>query len=259
MRGSAGTYVLDGSIVGIERGADGFRVTADATTWDGRLVLHGRRGDPGDGVQGAARRPPRARRRHGHERPRPGPHAVLGERLGAGDLLRREHHDRVARAREGRRRRQLELGERLPLQRARPRPAHRASGSGSSSRGRRSPGGRGRPAPPRRAGAWARALDPEGLPRARRVVRRATGSATRGSCRSSTSWTEAAAPDAAAVAVEMSANGTIYPAVYVRRGGELEEHELDPHPRARLRRRPVPPGRRAARPPAAQALVTECY
>ena len=28
----------------------------------------------------------------------------------------------------------------------------------------------------------------------------------------------------------MSANGTIYPAVYVRRGGELEEHELDPHP-----------------------------
>ena len=37
-------------------------------------------------------------------------------------------------------------------------------------------------------------------------------------------------PDAAAVAVEMSADGTIYPAVYVRRGGELEEHELDPHP-----------------------------
>jgi len=36
--------------------------------------------------------------------------------------------------------------------------------------------------------------------------------------------------DAAAVAVEMSANGTIYPAVYVRRAGELEEHELDPHP-----------------------------
>ena len=37
-------------------------------------------------------------------------------------------------------------------------------------------------------------------------------------------------PDAAAVAVEMRADGTIYPAVYVRRGGEPEEHELDPHP-----------------------------
>ena len=37
-------------------------------------------------------------------------------------------------------------------------------------------------------------------------------------------------PDAAAVAIEMSGNGTIYPAVYVRRSGELEEHELEPHP-----------------------------
>ena len=36
-----GTYVLDGSIVGIERGADGVRVTADATTWDGRLSFTG--------------------------------------------------------------------------------------------------------------------------------------------------------------------------------------------------------------------------
>lgn len=41
VRGSAGTYVLDGSIVGIERGADGVRVTADATTWDGRLSFTG--------------------------------------------------------------------------------------------------------------------------------------------------------------------------------------------------------------------------
>ena len=34
--------------------------------------------------------------------------------------------------------------------------------------------------------------------------------------------------DAAAVAVEMSATGTIYPAVYVP--GGAEEHALDPHP-----------------------------
>jgi hypothetical protein len=37
-------------------------------------------------------------------------------------------------------------------------------------------------------------------------------------------------PDAAAVAIEVSPEGTIYPAVYVRRGGRLGEHALDPHP-----------------------------
>jgi thioredoxin reductase len=36
--------------------------------------------------------------------------------------------------------------------------------------------------------------------------------------------------DAAAVAVEMDGSGTIYPAVYLRRGGRLSEHQLDPHP-----------------------------
>jgi thioredoxin reductase len=37
-------------------------------------------------------------------------------------------------------------------------------------------------------------------------------------------------PDAVAVAVEMAADGTIYPAVYVRRRNRMEEHHLDPHP-----------------------------
>jgi len=36
--------------------------------------------------------------------------------------------------------------------------------------------------------------------------------------------------DSVAVAVEMDGEGTIYPAVYVRRGGRLTEHHLDPHP-----------------------------
>ena len=36
--------------------------------------------------------------------------------------------------------------------------------------------------------------------------------------------------DSAAVAVEMDGDGTIYPAVYLRRGGRLREHQLDPHP-----------------------------
>lgn len=37
-------------------------------------------------------------------------------------------------------------------------------------------------------------------------------------------------PDAVAVAVEVARDGAIYPAVYVRRGGQLTERELDPHP-----------------------------
>jgi hypothetical protein len=36
--------------------------------------------------------------------------------------------------------------------------------------------------------------------------------------------------DSAAAAVEMDGSGTIYPALYVRRGGRLSEHQLDPHP-----------------------------
>ena len=37
-------------------------------------------------------------------------------------------------------------------------------------------------------------------------------------------------PDAVAVAVEMAADGTIYPAVYVRHANRVSEYQLDPHP-----------------------------
>jgi thioredoxin reductase len=43
-------------------------------------------------------------------------------------------------------------------------------------------------------------------------------------------FVDAVGEDSAAVAVEMDGEGTIYPAVYVRRGGRLSEHHLDPHP-----------------------------
>src|SRR6266508_4141066 len=41
---------------------------------------------------------------------------------------------------------------------------------------------------------------------------------------------DTAGPDAVAVAVEMDADATIYPAVYIRVGGQLREHALSPHP-----------------------------
>jgi thioredoxin reductase len=40
----------------------------------------------------------------------------------------------------------------------------------------------------------------------------------------------AGGPDAAAVAIEVAPDGTIFPTVYVRRRGDLAEYELDPHP-----------------------------
>ncbi len=43
-------------------------------------------------------------------------------------------------------------------------------------------------------------------------------------------FVDAAGPDAAAVTVEMNAAGDIFPGVYVRRGGRIQETELDPHP-----------------------------
>jgi hypothetical protein len=43
-------------------------------------------------------------------------------------------------------------------------------------------------------------------------------------------FVDAGGEDAAAITVEMNREGTIYPAVYVRRAGRLSEHELDPHP-----------------------------
>ena len=192
VRGSAGAYVLDGSIVGIERGADGVRVTADATTWDGRLSF------TGDEVILATgfRAPIGDLRKLGvvtviNDRV-PALTPVLGERVRAGDLLRREHHDRLSRAPEGRCRGELQLGERVPLQRARSRPVHRRAARDRAAAAD-ARGGRRRPAIS--STSW-RAGPSSG---SRRATSRAswrglrTGSATRGSCRSSTSWTAAAA------------------------------------------------------------------
>jgi hypothetical protein len=37
-------------------------------------------------------------------------------------------------------------------------------------------------------------------------------------------------PDAFAASVEVDETGRIIPTLYVRRGGEIAEHQLDPHP-----------------------------
>ncbi len=58
---------------------------------------------------------------------------------------------------------------------------------------------------------------------------RTTACATTASFRCRSSSTRRG-PDAVAIAVEMAADGTIYPAVYVRRRNHVTEHQLEPHP-----------------------------
>ena len=41
---------------------------------------------------------------------------------------------------------------------------------------------------------------------------------------------DSAGPDALAASVEVDDAGRIIPTIYVRRGGEIGEHQLEPHP-----------------------------
>ena len=44
------------------------------------------------------------------------------------------------------------------------------------------------------------------------------------------SFLDAAGPDALAASVEVDEAGKIIPMLYVRRGGDVREHQLEPHP-----------------------------
>lgn len=228
VRGSAGTYVVDASIVGIERGVDGLRVTADATTWEGRLSFAG-----DDVILATGFRAPLGDLRE------LGVVTVLNDRVPAlsrfwesvsvpgiffaGNItiasrgLAKEgvaaNSSSVNGFRYNARVLARHIAERLGFEQPRP----MLAGDDvvpllvdELARG---------PEVWIQKGYLARALSfsddgirDEGILPLEEFVDGGGG------------------PDAAAVAVEMRADGTIYPAVYVRRGGELEEHELDPHP-----------------------------
>ncbi len=228
VRGSAGTYVLDGSIVGIERGADGFRVTADATTWDGRLAFAGDevilatgfRAPLGDlrelGVVTVMNDRAPALTRFWESVSVPGIFFAGNITIASRGLAKdgvAANSSSVNGFRYNARVLARHIGERLGIE---------------------------QPRPPLGADEVVSFLLDE-LARApelwiqkgylARVVSFAgEGISDEGILPLEHFVDGGGGPDAAAVAVEMSANGTIYPAVYVRRGGELEEHGLDPHP-----------------------------
>ena len=231
VRGTAGVYVVDGSIVGIERGPDGLRVTADATTWDGRLsvacdeviLATGFRAPLVDlrdlGVVTVVNDRIPALTRFWESVSVPGIFFAGNITIASRGLSKdgvAANSSSVNGFRYNARVLARHLAERLGIEQPRPR---LAAGEvvplllDELARG---------PELWIQKGYLARVVSfdeaegirDEGILPLEHFVDGGGGSGG----------------DAAAVAVEMSGDGTIYPAIYVRRRGELEEHALDPHP-----------------------------
>jgi thioredoxin reductase len=228
VRGSAGTYVVDGSILGIDRSADGLRVTADATRWEGRLsflgdeviLATGFRAPLGDlrelGVVTVMNDRVPALSRFWESVSVPGIFFAGNITIASRGLAKEgvaANSSSVNGFRYNARVLARHIGERLGYEQ--PRPSLAVDDVVPMLLDELARG----PEVWIQKGYLARVLSfsedgirDEGILPLEHFVDGGGGS------------------DAAAVAVEMRANGTIYPAVYVRRGGELEEHELDPHP-----------------------------
>ena len=229
VRGAAGTYVVDGAIAGIERGDDGIRVLADGTRWEGRLEFDADEvilatgfkaplGDlphlgvatvrndrvpaltpfwesisvPGIFFAGNITVASRGLEKHGLSS---NSSSVNGFRYNA-RVLARQLAERLG---VEQRRRQLRLDEVGPLlldELARS------------------------PELWIQKGYLARVVS----------LHEALGIRDEGILPLEHFVDGGGGNDAAAATIEMDPSGAIYPVVYVRQGGELSEHELDPHP-----------------------------
>jgi thioredoxin reductase len=228
VRGAAGTFVVDGVIAGIERGDDGLRVLADGTTWEGRLEFDADEVILATGFQA----PLGDLREHGVV-------TVLNDRvpgmtpfwesisvpgiffagnitIGSRGLLKHglaPNSSSVDGFRYNTRVLARHLAERLGIEQARP------------------------PMDPDEvvplllrelAGAPELWIQKGYLSRV--VSVHESGIRDEGILPLEHFVDGGGGPDAVAAAIEVDPAGVIYPAVYLRRGGQLTEHELDPHP-----------------------------
>jgi thioredoxin reductase len=228
-RGSAGVQVVDAAIVGIERGADGLRVVVDGTTWEGRLAFPadevilatGFRVPLGDlrelGLVTVVNDRMPALTRFWESVSVPGIFFAGNMTMAARGLQKNglsSNSSSVNGFRYNARILARHIAERLGIEQPRP----------ALARGQVVPllldelahG----PELSIQKGYLARAVS----------VAEATGIRDEGVLPLEHFVDGGAGTDAVAVAVEMNAEGEIYPAVYVRRNGEIEERELDPHP-----------------------------
>ena len=197
-RWAAASSILDAAIQGRSGGSTAGRSRSSGPTdrRRRRARVRGRRGHRGDGFRGAAARPAGPRRHDVRPEPAAGPDAVLGERLGARHLLRRDDHPGCGRASRSTACRRTPGRSTAPA-------TTRGSWPGTSRRpssrrrlrwsGRRSPADGSSTALGRRADVGAGALAPAGLSRPRRLARPGRRAARRGrSCRSRRSSTRPA-------------------------------------------------------------------
>jgi thioredoxin reductase len=228
VRGSPGTNVVDGAIAGIERGPDGLRVVADATSWDGRLsfsadeviLATGFRAPLGDlrelGVVTVINDRVPAMTRFWESVSVPGIFFAGNITIAARGIQKHgvaPNSSSVNGFRYNARILARHIAERLGIELERP----RLQGDqvvplllDELARG---------PEVWIQKGYLARVVSVDG----------SAGIRDEGVLPLEHFVDEGPA-DGVAVAVEMDGRGEIYPAVYVRRGGELEERELDPHP-----------------------------
>ena len=229
VRGSAGIYVVDGAIASIERGADGFRVVADGTSWDGRLsfaadeviLATGFKAPLGDlrelGVITVINDRVPALTRFWESVSVPGIFFAGNITIAARGLQKNglsPNSSSVNGFRYNARVLAAHIAERLGVER--PRPALEAGEVVPLLLDELAHG----PEVSIQKGYLARVVS----------VDEATGIRDEGILPLEHFVDGATGPDAVAVAIEMGADGSIYPGVYVRRGGEIEERELDPHP-----------------------------
>ena len=228
VRGGSGTLVVDAAIAGIERNGDGFRVLADGTTWSGRLEF-----DADDVILATGFRAPLGDLRE------LGAATVLDDRVPAltpfwesisvegiffaGNVttgsrgLRKNgmspNSSSVNGFRYNARILAQHLADRLGVARQKP---SIAAGEGASLLLHDLAHA---PELWIQKGYLARVLS----------VHEADGIRDEGILPLE-HFVDGGGPDAVAAAIEMNPAGAIYPALYVRRGGRLTEHELDPHP-----------------------------
>ena len=228
IRGGSGSFVVDAAIERVERHADGYRIRASGTTWDGEIELDADEVIAATGFRAPVRDLPSIGVAMVNDGRMPAQTPYWESVSRAGDLLRRQRDGCLGRPPQARRHVECRLRERLPLQRARPRPPHR--GEAFRARARTTRARRATQVVPFLLGELARA--PELLIQKGYLARvvETDGGYRDGGIVPLADYVDRAGADSVAVTTEYAADGAVTPVVYVRRNGRLAEHALPTDP-----------------------------
>ena len=225
-----GVDILAASIDGISKSAGGLRVDLKRSDNGLPVSLEVDEVISATGFTCPLQDLPAPGRRHVRPEQAAGADGVLGIGDRARDPLRRDDHAGLVGAQEARHPELLGGRPGAPLQRSDPHPAARRDGtSGSRPRSPRSP------SPDLRDYLLAEATRAPELWHQKAYLARVVSVSPDDGIRDRgilplTHFLDSEGPDAVAMTVEADGQGAIYPVAYVRRGGKVEEHALEPHP-----------------------------